>query len=117
MGGDDAEPRVRLSELVATLSFAADLGLGQPLTHCLRKTVIAQRMAGILGISGAERQATFYTGLLANVYCHADAAEQASWFGDDITLKGDAFDLLDMSAPQLVSRHDRAAPAPRSIRP
>ena len=24
-----------------------------------------------------------------NVYCHADAAEQAQWFGDDISFKGD----------------------------
>lgn len=25
---------VRISELVATLSYAADLGLGQPMEHC-----------------------------------------------------------------------------------
>src|SRR5262249_12830667 len=28
-----------------------------------------------------------YTALLVNVGCHADAHEQAKWFGDDITLK------------------------------
>ena len=27
-----------------------------------------------------------------NVYCHADAAEQARWFGDDIAFKGDGFE-------------------------
>ncbi len=34
------EKEVRLAELVATLSYAADLGLGQPFAHCIRKTVI-----------------------------------------------------------------------------
>jgi hypothetical protein len=29
----------------------------------------------------------YYTALLINVGCHADAHEQAKWFGDDIGLK------------------------------
>ena len=36
-------------------------------------------------------------------YCHADAAEQARWFGDDISLKSDTFDLLDMSTARMVA--------------
>ena len=40
---------VRIAELMATLSYAADLGLGQPMAHCLRQTVIALRMADMLG--------------------------------------------------------------------
>jgi hypothetical protein len=31
--------------------------------------------------------AVYYTALLVNVGCHADAHEQAKWFGDDIALK------------------------------
>ena len=38
---------VRVAELVATLSYAADLGLGQPLSHCMRQTVIALRLADL----------------------------------------------------------------------
>ena len=79
---------VRLAELVATLSYAADLGLGQPMAHCMRQTVIALRLAELAGATDAEREATYYLGLMFNVYCHADAAEQASWFGDDIELQG-----------------------------
>jgi len=94
---------VRLSELVTALSYVTDLGLGQPLAHCMRKTVIALRMADLLGADAAEREATFYTGLMANVYCHADAAEQASWFGDDIEFKSGAFEAMDMSTPQMIS--------------
>ncbi len=81
---------VRIAELVATLSYAADLGLGQPMEHCMRQTVIALRLADLVGASDHDREATYYLGLMMNVYCHADAAEQAKWFGDDIGFKGDA---------------------------
>jgi hypothetical protein len=36
-----AKPGVRLAELIASLSLATDLGLGQPQEHVLRQTVIA----------------------------------------------------------------------------
>ena len=38
-----------------------------------------------------------------NVYCHADAAEQATWFGDDIRLKADVLELLGMNTAQVIS--------------
>ena len=47
------------------------------------------------GASGCELEATYYLGLMMNVYCHADASEQARWFGDDIGMKGDRYDLLE----------------------
>ncbi len=88
---------------MATLSYASDLGLGQPMAHCMRQTVVALRLAGLAGASGRELEATYYLGLMMNVYCHADAAEQARWFGDDITMKSDTFDLLDMSTARMVA--------------
>jgi len=94
---------VRIAELVATLSYAADLGLGQPMEHCMRQTVIALRLADLAGIDGPDREATYYLGLLMNAYCHADAAEQATWFGDDISFKGDGYATLDMNTAQTVS--------------
>ena len=39
---------VRLAELMGALS-RADLGLGQPIEHCMRQTVIALRLADRLG--------------------------------------------------------------------
>jgi HD-GYP domain-containing protein (c-di-GMP phosphodiesterase class II) len=97
-----ADGGVRIAELVATLSYAADLGLGQPLDHCLRQTVIALRLADLVGADPAEREATYYLGLLMNAYCHADAAEQAEWFGDDIALKSDSYEILTMSNAQAI---------------
>ena len=94
---------VRIAELVATLSYAADLGLGQPMAHCMRQTVIALRLGELTGASDRELEATYYLGLMMNVYCHADAAEQAQWFGDDISIKGDGFETLEMSTARTIS--------------
>ncbi len=92
-----------MAELVATMSYAADLGLGQPLSHCMRQTVIALRLADLAGAPAEDRAATYYTGLMMNVYCHADATEQARWFGDEITFKGEMFGLLGRPTPYMVA--------------
>jgi HD-GYP domain-containing protein (c-di-GMP phosphodiesterase class II) len=83
----DDPPRARLAELVAALSLGIDLGFGQPMEHVLRQCLIALRLASQLGLDEQDRMAVYYTALLVNVGCHADAHEQAKWFGDDITLK------------------------------
>jgi len=101
MGHD--EGGVRLAELVATLSYAADLGLGQPMEPCLRQTVIALRLADLADADPADRESTYYLGMMVNSYCHADASEQARWFGDDISFKGDGFEVLTMSTPQVAA--------------
>ena len=87
MGGGTGYPRVRLAELVAALSLGVDLGFGQPMEHVLRQCLIALRLADRAGLDEQDRMAVYYTALLVNVGCHADAHEQAKWFGDDIALK------------------------------
>ena len=87
MGGGTGVPRARLAELVAALSLGVDLGFGQPMEHVLRQCLIALRLAGQAGLDEQDRMAVYYTALLVNVGCHADAHEQAKWFGDDIRLK------------------------------
>ena len=84
---DDAP--VQLAELVAALSLGIDLGFAQPMEHTLRQCLIALRMAERLDLDGPQRVAVYYTALLISVACHADAHEQAKWFGDDIALKAD----------------------------
>ena len=69
----------------------------------MRQTVIALRLADLAGADQRDREATYYLGLMMNVYCHADAAEQALWFGDDISFKGDGVELLDMNTAQMIS--------------
>jgi HD-GYP domain-containing protein (c-di-GMP phosphodiesterase class II) len=84
--------RVRLAELVASLSLGVDLGFGQPMEHVLRQCLIALRLAERRTLSERDRAAVYYTALLVNVGCHADAHEQAKWFGDDIALKSGKYD-------------------------
>src|ERR1700729_686539 len=87
MGEGSGHPRVRLAELVAALSLGVDLGFGQPMEHVLRQCLIALRLPGHPGVGEEDRMAGSHTALLVNVGCHADAHEQAKWFGDDIALK------------------------------
>ena len=79
--------QLRLAELLASLSLAVDLGFDQPMEHVLRQTVIALRLADRVGLDDESRSTLYYSSLLVNVGCHADAHEQAKWFGDDIALK------------------------------
>jgi HD-GYP domain-containing protein (c-di-GMP phosphodiesterase class II) len=84
---------VRLAELVAALSLATDLGLGQPQEHVLRQTVIARRLAAVAGLSDEQQAAVFYVSLLAWVGCVADSHELATWFGDDQRLRADSYQV------------------------
>jgi HD-GYP domain-containing protein (c-di-GMP phosphodiesterase class II) len=79
---------------LAALSIAIDLGLGQPTEHVLRSSVIATRLADRLGLDREERETTFYLTLMMWIGCHAESHEYVRWFGDDITVKQQAF-LVD----------------------
>ena len=94
---------VRIAELVGALSYAADLGLGQPMDHCLRQTVIARRLGELAGATDDDHATTFYLGMLMNAHCHADAAEQATWFADDIDFKANGVETLGMNTAQIVA--------------
>lgn len=84
---------VRLTELVAALSLATDLGLGLPQEHVLRQTVIADRLAAQHGFDERERASVRMISLMAWVGCIADSPEMARWFGDDIALRADSVDV------------------------
>ena len=78
---------VRRPELLASLSLAIDLGLGQPMEHMLRSCLIALRLAEAAGMDRAERSVVFYANLLAWIGCHADSHQIAVTFGDDIEFR------------------------------
>jgi len=94
-----AKPVLHRAELVALLSLGTDLGLGQPMEHMIRASVLALRLADDLGLNEAERRVVYYSGLLAWVGCHTDAYEQAKWLGDDLLLKSDAHYAYDAGRP------------------
>jgi HD-GYP domain-containing protein (c-di-GMP phosphodiesterase class II) len=84
------------AEVLAALSVAIDLGLGQPAEHMLRSALIATRIADRLRLSRDQRDGIYYTTLIMWIGCHADSHEYARWFGDDIAVRHDAY-LVDWS--------------------
>jgi HD-GYP domain-containing protein (c-di-GMP phosphodiesterase class II)/DNA-binding CsgD family transcriptional regulator len=92
----------RRAELLAALSLAIDLGLGQPMEHMLRAMVLGTRMAEQLGIGQEARERTYYANLLAWIGCHADSFELAALFGDDIAFRADYY-LIDAHGLPMLS--------------
>jgi HD-GYP domain-containing protein (c-di-GMP phosphodiesterase class II) len=87
----DGDSGVCLAELIAALSLGTDLGLGQPMEHVLRECMLAQGLGRRLQLDESERLVAYWVALLAWVGCHADAYEQARWFGDEITAKAELY--------------------------
>jgi hypothetical protein len=72
---------LRPTELIAALSLATDLGVGQPLEQALRTCLIALVLGDRLGLSEEERSEVYYVALLRFVGCTADASEMAQMAG------------------------------------
>jgi len=87
-----AQPR--LAEVVAAISLATDLGMGQPLQHALRTCVIAMRLAEAAGLPPEELPVVYYAALLRYLGCTADAHMMSAVFGDEIAARA-AFATID----------------------
>jgi HD-GYP domain-containing protein (c-di-GMP phosphodiesterase class II) len=105
---------LRLAELVAAMSLASDLGLGQPMEHLLRSCRLGLRLADTAGLSEEERAVVYYVALLGWVGCHAESHEQAAWFGDEIAMKADRYevDMVGRAGMSFVLRHVGAGGSP-----
>ena len=77
--------------MVAALSLALDLGLGQPMEHMLRATIIATRLADRLGLDPVERGIVFYSELVSWIGCQADSPELTALFVDEIEFRAGMF--------------------------
>lgn len=75
--------RLRLIELLASLSLATDLGTGQPLGHALSTSLLAVDLAGELGCDGDEIRSVQQVALLRYLGCTSDATETAVIAGGD----------------------------------
>jgi hypothetical protein len=92
-GSPDSSSGVQLSEVVAAIALAADLGLGQPLEHVLRSCVIATRFAEHLGASPEDRYATYWVTLFITAGCTGVSFELSRVFGDDIEFRAGMFNV------------------------
>ena len=79
---------LRLAELIAALSLATDLGMGQPLEQALRTCLIALSIGERLKLSSEQLSEIYYVSLLRFLGCSADAHEAAQTAGgDEIALR------------------------------
>ena len=80
-----AQP-VRLAELLAALSLATDLGMGQPSGHAVQTGALSVRLARDLQLPDDQVSDVFYVALLRYLGCTADASEVARLADDEIDL-------------------------------
>src|SRR5215208_3720912 len=105
---------IRLAELVAALSLATDLGMGQPLEWALCSCVLAVRLGDVLGFSQEELREIYYQALLRYIGCNAETHMLAALAGDEIALRTDVVAIDTGSLPEVLSlmtRHIRQANA------
>lgn len=78
---------VRLAELMAALSLATDLGMGQPLEYALCSCVLAVRLGEALGFSERELREVYYQALLRYIGCNAETHTLAAIVGDEFIIR------------------------------
>ncbi len=74
---------LHVSELLAALSLATDLGTGHPLERALRTCLIAIRLGEVAQIDKAALKDAYYVALLRFVGCTADMQALSATFGDE----------------------------------
>lgn len=89
------------AELLAAVSLAIDLGLGQPMEHMLRSSLIATRLAERIGLDARQRATVYYANLVGWIGCHADSHELSALFGDDIGFRADTYGVDRAGMPFL----------------
>ncbi|MCA1647731.1 MAG: HD domain-containing protein [Chloroflexi bacterium] len=79
-----SQERVRLAEVVASLSLAADLGTGGSLDDALRACLTATRLGTLIGLPANVLHDVYYAPLMGLVGCTSTAHMASSVFGPEI---------------------------------
>jgi hypothetical protein len=109
---------LRLAEVMATLSLASDLGMGQPLEFALTTCVLATRLSESLGMPPSDLRDVYYFGLLRFIGCNSDTYAIAALLGDELSLRsafaavdpGSAAQVLNVAIRFMRQAHAGAAP-------
>jgi HD-GYP domain-containing protein (c-di-GMP phosphodiesterase class II) len=91
--------RVRLADLLAAVSVATDLGMGQEPEKAIRACLVATALARQMGTGEAEVADVYYTALLRHLGCTATAHEEA-WLGGDELVSRPAAERADFGNPR-----------------
>jgi hypothetical protein len=94
-----SEPGLRLMDLLAGLSLATDLGMGQPAETALRCCVLATRLARV-DLPEDDVRDVFLGSLLRHLGCTATAAIEARRYGGDELVSRSAAQSADFGDPR-----------------
>src|SRR6185503_13563231 len=92
---------VRRIEIVAALSLATDLAIGQPVEFALRSCALAVALARAARLDEQTIRQVYYQSLLRYIGCNADTEAQAALLGDEMVFRRD-FSLADQGNPREV---------------
>src|SRR6202521_4808658 len=108
--GSDRDSGVRRAEIVACLSLATDLAMGQGVGHGLKSCLLGVRLGRALGLPGEELREIYYHSLLRFVGCNAESYALAALFGDEIDFRRE-FALIDAGDGRTILRTGPPSPA------
>jgi len=93
---------LKLSELIASLSYALDITEGQPPGHCVRACWIGMHIGRQLGLHDERLWELYYTLLLKDLGCSSNAARICElYLTDDLDFKRD-YKTVGDSLPQVL---------------
>jgi HD-GYP domain-containing protein (c-di-GMP phosphodiesterase class II) len=93
---------LKLSELIASLSYALDITEGQPPGHCVRACWIGMHIGRQAGMAEEELWELYYTLLLKDLGCSSNAARICElYLTDDLDFKRD-YKTVGDSLPQVL---------------
>lgn len=95
------EPRISQAEVVAALSLATDLAMGQPLESGLRICVLGVRLAERAGLSDEERGRVHDVALLRHAGCTAENQGFSSIVGDELAFREGAM-VVEATSPRVL---------------
>lgn len=93
---------LHVSEPVACLALATDLGMGQPLEQGLRTCLLAVRVGERLGLGVDELADAYYIALLRFAGCNAHARQDALETGDEIAFRAGIAPVLNGGNAQML---------------
>jgi HD-GYP domain-containing protein (c-di-GMP phosphodiesterase class II) len=94
--------QLKLSELIASLSYALDITEGQPPGHCVRACWIGMHIGRQIGLDERQLWELYYTLLLKDLGCSSNAARIcALYLTDDLDFKRD-YKTVGDSLPQVL---------------
>ena len=84
---------MRLAELLATMSYAGDAGMGLPDEAAVRCAVLASALAEEVGATDEERADAYWLSLLRYAGCTADAHLNAAVMEDEVAVHRDMYGI------------------------